>query len=467
VKEYTIAVEALGRAPDFDSKSDSIVRVEAHHLRRRLQEYYANEAVTHKVHIVLPQGHYVPEFVYCNGKADVAHETKFVEQFEPNVDLPPVDPHVPESPLVRPRMANPWVWISGVALLAVILVVIGVRFRHRAAAPSVAKQEMWTGAVSDPVPIEYRFLAGYHGPSFTDANGKIWRSDEFYKGGISSPISENWYIDGQPEPNFIRSQRSGSFEYVIPLRQGVYELHLYFAETEYGGGNPRGQGIRPFNVSVNGTARVESIDPLAEAGGPNRLHERVFKDIGPASDGNLHLKFYGWTYAFVNAIEVLPGIPGRMRPVRIVMQPNAITDTEGHVWSADEFFIGGSPIVRHRRVGESSGKPLVQGERYGNFAYHIPLAPGKYRLTLHFAETWWGTPESHEPAENQRVFSVFANGIALLRSFEVVKEAGGPYRAVAKTFDGLEPNAQGILALEFVPSKNYAEVNAIEVIETE
>jgi hypothetical protein len=39
--------------------------------------------------------------------------------------------------------------------------------------------------------------------------------------------------------------------------------------------------------------------------------------------------------------------------------------------------------------------------------------------------------------------------------------------AVLRRFNDLEPNAQGILLLEFVPVKNYAEVNAVEVVETE
>ena len=38
-------------------------------------------------------------------------------------------------------------------------------------------------------------------------------------------------------------------------------------------------------------------------------------------------------------------------------------------------------------------------------------------------------------------------------------------RSLVKTFENLEPNAQGILRLEFVPITNYAEVNAIEVVE--
>src|SRR5690242_7305334 len=43
IKEYSNAVEALGRSPDFDQRRDSIVRVEAHRLRKRLREYYENE----------------------------------------------------------------------------------------------------------------------------------------------------------------------------------------------------------------------------------------------------------------------------------------------------------------------------------------------------------------------------------------------------------------------------------------
>src|ERR1700722_1399918 len=63
VKEYNIAVEALGRAADFDQKRDSIVRVEAHRLRRRLNEYYEGEGASHRIRIVLPSGQKVPRFL--------------------------------------------------------------------------------------------------------------------------------------------------------------------------------------------------------------------------------------------------------------------------------------------------------------------------------------------------------------------------------------------------------------------
>src|SRR3954464_10660735 len=63
IKEYSIALEALGRSSDFDPKKDSIVRVEAHRLRKRLEEYYRGDGANHPVCIVIPNGQYRPQFL--------------------------------------------------------------------------------------------------------------------------------------------------------------------------------------------------------------------------------------------------------------------------------------------------------------------------------------------------------------------------------------------------------------------
>src|SRR6266568_5464911 len=63
IKEYNIAVEALGRPADFDQKRDSIVRVEAHRLRKRLREYYEADGAGHAVRIEIPSGQYAPKFL--------------------------------------------------------------------------------------------------------------------------------------------------------------------------------------------------------------------------------------------------------------------------------------------------------------------------------------------------------------------------------------------------------------------
>ena len=62
IKGYTIAVEALGRAENFDPQVDPIVRVEAMRLRRALARYYANGGKNDPVLIDLPLGSYVPAF---------------------------------------------------------------------------------------------------------------------------------------------------------------------------------------------------------------------------------------------------------------------------------------------------------------------------------------------------------------------------------------------------------------------
>src|SRR5215472_7448443 len=59
LKEYTIAVEALGRRADFDPQHDTIVRVTVHTLRKRLQEVYSHgEGAKHSVRLVIPPGGY-------------------------------------------------------------------------------------------------------------------------------------------------------------------------------------------------------------------------------------------------------------------------------------------------------------------------------------------------------------------------------------------------------------------------
>jgi hypothetical protein len=62
LKEYTIATEVFGRRSNYDSRSDSSVRVQAGRLRSKLQEYYSTEGKDDRVLIDLPKGKYTPVF---------------------------------------------------------------------------------------------------------------------------------------------------------------------------------------------------------------------------------------------------------------------------------------------------------------------------------------------------------------------------------------------------------------------
>ena len=106
---------------------------------------------------------------------------------------------------------------------------------------------------------------------------------------------------------------------------------------------------------------------------------------------------------------------------------------------------------------------LYQTERYGHFRYVIPVVPGKYQVTLKFAETYFGQRNFGGTAIGLRLFNVHCNGQMLLENFDIAKEAGGDNRALDKVFHGIKSDPQDKIILTFVPVKNYACVNAIEI----
>jgi TolB-like protein/Tfp pilus assembly protein PilF len=63
LKEYTIAVEVFERDKSFDPRTNSVVRVEASRLRHRLREYFLGPGRGDAIHVELPAGSYVPQFI--------------------------------------------------------------------------------------------------------------------------------------------------------------------------------------------------------------------------------------------------------------------------------------------------------------------------------------------------------------------------------------------------------------------
>ncbi len=65
LKERAIAIEVFGRRPQSDLAEDTIVRVGAREVRKRLASYYGTpDGAAAKVRIDLPSGCYAPEFRY-------------------------------------------------------------------------------------------------------------------------------------------------------------------------------------------------------------------------------------------------------------------------------------------------------------------------------------------------------------------------------------------------------------------
>ena len=62
LKEYTIGMEVFDRSADYDPRIDSIVRVEARRLRKKLRHYYEQDGARQALRIDLPEGSYAPVF---------------------------------------------------------------------------------------------------------------------------------------------------------------------------------------------------------------------------------------------------------------------------------------------------------------------------------------------------------------------------------------------------------------------
>ncbi|WP_157216469.1 tetratricopeptide repeat protein [Flavisphingomonas formosensis] len=62
LKAYAVAVDGLGRSPDFDAQSDSYPRVQVGRLRRMLEAHYAQHPPADDIRLSVPQGRYRVHF---------------------------------------------------------------------------------------------------------------------------------------------------------------------------------------------------------------------------------------------------------------------------------------------------------------------------------------------------------------------------------------------------------------------
>ncbi|HXZ78770.1 MAG TPA: malectin domain-containing carbohydrate-binding protein [Terriglobales bacterium] len=464
IKEYSIAVEVFGRGASFDQDSDSIVRVQANRLRRRLAEYYAGDGAGHTLHISIPVGQYVPQFA-------VAGESSQATKPVPDSQKPVA------GDAVRWR-SNVWRWFIPAAIASVVVGIGLLIFLPRTKTTVPAYPQRSASAVSEapiglPVGDEVRILAGST-HNYVDRAGKVWSADRYFSGGmlVRSPVRHIWRT---LDPEIYRSSRQGDFSYDIPLKPGNYELRLHFAETYYGpedsGG---GEGSRIMAINVNGKTLLNDFDVVADAGGSRTADEKVLVDVTPAGDGLLHLNvssLHGGR-GMLSGIEIVPGVRGRIRPVRIVMRDSSYYSDDSRWWAPDQYFKGGQLAVRAGSVAGADDQELYESERWGNFSYAIPVPPGRYTAVLHFVErrfgvgnrdSYVGPPHEAAGGLGSRVFNVVCNGRVVVRDLDLLKNAA-ENQLLTRKITGLEPNSQGKLLFEFVPVRDYATVSAIEIL---
>jgi hypothetical protein len=182
IKEYNIAVDALGRPVQFDPKRDSIVRVQFYRLRDRLADYYRREGSSHSLRIVIPQGQYVPKFVQRsteNPKIDLtgnsaplllASTPPTVPESEPKLRVPP-EPPAPATGKSRVL----WFYAAAVLLLAAAALPFAAR---HFVSPTPAPLAMVSPVSGLTGTDSIRILAGLKKGVFTDGFGHVWQPDQ-------------------------------------------------------------------------------------------------------------------------------------------------------------------------------------------------------------------------------------------------------------------------------------------------
>lgn len=457
--EFNIATEVFGRSPKtFDAATDAVVRVEAHRLRKKLRDVYEKASST-GLTISLPAGSYVPKFSVA---AESSHEHSLTEPVQSSGNTTVLVDTDVDTPDARSRRRRSLYLVSVAALLgaaAIGAVMIGKsKHIHTSSRATLAQSAVSQGGVATD---EIHIMAGYSGSDVIDSSGVQWVPDRYFSGGGPWP-RESRFVRATSRPFLFANWRSGQFGYDIPVRAGTYELRLFFISPF----RPGEEQLASFDVTLNDQSLLAVFDINNSANGPDTADEKVFRDVVPDKDGFVRLRFTNeQTTPSLSGLEITPGVPKKLKPIRIITQPTSFVDHKGQRWRADDYYINGIRSLEHRKVNGTDDPELFGSERYGHFAYAIPVdTRDRYTVILHFAEFYFGPQLPGGGGVGSRVFHVFCNGQTLLQDFDIYKEAGS-LRLLTKTFANIKPSSQGKINLMFEPVANNATISAIEVID--
>lgn len=452
IKEYTIAVDALGRTPDFDPQTDTIVRVTVHSLRKRLTEIYENEAAERGMRVMIPHGHYAPWFLPNEPGTAVPSGVELVDspQIEPAASAPPRWGDPVHFSSLSPGVAHRR-WMIATAFIAVLIAGWGLTRLAAKRGPVAGVSAATTGT---PPPDTIHALLGNGRKAYKDHSGEVWSPGRYCQGGSSVPVLAQ-KIAGTEDPELYRGGIRGIAHCIFPVKSGNYELHFFFAET-----SDLPAVTRPVTLTINAGPDI-SFDVVDRAGGDGIATSTVATGVTPENDGTIRVDYVS-EISLLNAVEILPAPSPQLLPVRIVAASHSFVDDKGQVWLSDRYFKGGrrgqTPVM------ENVLKPgLFSSDRVGEFSYDIPVVPFEhYQVKLYFRELWFAAGNGGMGGPGSRVFNVSCNGEPLLKDFDILAEAGNS--PIVKTFDHIQASATGRIDLSFLPVVNYPVVNAIEII---
>ncbi|QSG15668.1 PKD domain-containing protein [Halapricum desulfuricans] len=138
---------------------------------------------------------------------------------------------------------------------------------------------------------------------------------------------------------------------------------------------------------------------------------------------------------------------------------NDYTASDGTEYVADTSYTGGLTYATGDPIADTSDDPLYQSERYGDFSYEIPIENGEYRVTLQFAEIYWGG-NGNGGGDGSRVFDTSIEGQQVLSALDIHQRVGHD-----RAFDvrNVTTVTDGALTIRFSTIQDNAKVSAIVV----
>ena len=133
LRERMIGAEMFGRPIGYDTGSDSVVRVKATDVRKKLAQYYAETREQTPIRIELPSGSYVPRFHFEQLHSSASSETenqKAAATFQPRWQERPLQAATPVEGAEAAQTPTPGLRLSprllaGIALGLAVIVAVG------------------------------------------------------------------------------------------------------------------------------------------------------------------------------------------------------------------------------------------------------------------------------------------------------------------------------------------------------
>ncbi|MES2883093.1 MAG: malectin domain-containing carbohydrate-binding protein, partial [Bacteroidota bacterium] len=169
----------------------------------------------------------------------------------------------------------------------------------------------------------------------------------------------------------------------------------------------------------------------------------------------------------------------------------SFTDEKGAWWQPGQTYkeglwgsVGGTrfkldgngrlPYGTDKNILGTDDDPVYQTQQTGIQQYKLDVPPGKYQLTLHFAELLGGkvklppynlSDDERSEKIKKRIFNVYVNGKLLLHNFNIAQDHGLA-KAVSKTATVNVNNSEGVVinfeAIEGEPVLNALQLKKIE-----